>query len=497
MEQSNIVDVVIIEKMEQSKIEEKVITEKMKLSKIEEVVKTLRQSFKDNETKSLKWRKQNLLSLQKLIVENEEDLCAAVKKDLNKAKLETHGMELGLIKNAITHALKNLESKMKPKQVYPIIQGRALYSTYVQSQPYGVVFIIGAWNYPYQLTLLPLVGAIACGNCALVKPSELSKNSALLLEHLWPKYFNTSNIALINGGISETTALLKMRFDYIFYTGSTAVGKIIMKAASEYLTPVTLECGGKSPCYVDSNADLELTAKRLLWGKFANVGQTCVAPDYVLCTKETQEKLLPLMKKNLFEFYGEQPKDSESYGRIINERHFQRLINLLDKSKIEHGGDTDEAEKYISPTIMTGVTLDDKIMQEEIFGPILPIVNVKDTQEAIDFINEGEKPLALYVFASSSSIFDLFKEQTTSGSFAFNEVLMQISYECLPFGGVGNSGIGNYHGDYSFDTFSHQRAVLYSNGWGDKLTFFRYPPYTDKNLKMMGPANTEMKCNIL
>lgn len=464
---------------------------------MEEVVKTLHKSFKNGETKSLEWRKQNLLSLRSLVTENEEELCEALKKDLNKSKLEVHGMEFGIIKNAITHALNNLKSRMKPKQVYPIIQGRALYSTYVQNQPYGVVFIIGAWNYPYQLALTPLVGAIACGNCALIKPSELSQNSALLLEKLWPKYFNSSTIALINGGVSETTSLLKMRFDYIFYTGSTAVGKIIMRAASENLTPVTLECGGKSPCYVDDKADLELSAKRILWGKFANNGQTCVAPDYILCTKETQDKLIPLMKKFLLEFYGEKPKDSDSYGRIINERHFQRLVNLLDKSKIEVGGDTDEAEKYISPTIMTGVTLDDKIMQEEIFGPILPFVNIKNTEDAIDFINDREKPLALYVFASSSSLYELFRDQTTSGSFGFNEVMMQISYECLPFGGVGNSGIGNYHGNFSFDTFSHQRGVLYSNGWGDKLTFFRYPPYTDKNLKMMGPANAEMSCNIL
>lgn len=457
----------------------------------------LRATFKTNETKDLKWRKKNLLALQRLINENQEELCEALKKDLNKPALEVIGMEFGLILNSITFALNHLEEMSKPKKVTPIIQGRALYSTYVQNQPYGVVLIIGAWNYPYQLTLVPLVGAIACGNCALVKPSELSQSSAMLLEKLWPKYFDTAAIAIVNGGIEETTTLLKMRFDYIFYTGSTAVGKIIMKAASEYLTPVTLECGGKSPTYVDTSADLDLAAKRILWGKLANAGQTCVAPDYILCTKDTQEKLLPLFKKTLEEFYKGDPKESDSYGRIINERHFNRIIKMLDKSKVAIGGDSDEATKYISPTVMINVSPEDPIMQEEIFGPILPIVTVQSQQEAIDFINEREKPLALYVFASKTSVYDEFRLNTTSGSYAFNEVLMQISYECLPFGGVGNSGLGRYHGAYSFETFSHQRGVLYSNGWGDMLTYFRYPPYNQQKINMLGHANKEMNCNIL
>lgn len=457
----------------------------------------LRATFKTNETKDLKWRKKNLLALQRMINENQSELCEALKKDLNKPELEVIGMEFGLIMNSITYALNHLEQMSKPRKVTPIIQGRALYSTYVQNQPYGVVLILGAWNYPYQLTLVPLIGAIACGNCALVKPSELSQNSAQLLEKLWPKYFDSASIALINGGVEETTAMLKMRFDYIFYTGSTAVGKIIMKAASEYLTPVTLECGGKSPTYVDTSADLNLAAKRILWGKLANAGQTCIAPDYILCTKETQEKLIPLFKNVLEEFYKGDPKTSDSYGRIINERHFKRIIKLLDKSKVVIGGDSDEATKYISPTVMTNVSPEDPVMQEEIFGPILPIVTVQNQQEAIDFINEREKPLALYVFASKTSVYDEFQLNTTSGSYAFNEVLMQISYECLPFGGVGNSGLGRYHGLYSFETFSHQRGVLYSNGWGDMLTYFRYPPYTQQKISVLGPATKEMKCNIL
>lgn len=461
-----------------------------------EVVGTLRATFKTNETKSVKWRRNNLLAVQRLINENADELCSALKKDLNKHKNEVHGMELGVIKNSITFALNNLNSYTKPRQVKPIVQARALYSTYVQYQPYGVVLVIGAWNYPLQLSLVPLVGAIASGNCVLVKPSELSSHSSELLEKLWPKYFDSSSVALINGGVKETTELLKMKFDYIFYTGNTAVGKIIMKAASEYLTPVTLECGGKSPCYIDESADLNLAARRIIWGKMANAGQTCVAPDYILCTKEIRDKILQHMEDVLQEFYGQDPKESKSFGRIINNRHFNRLVKLLDQSKVKIGGKTDEDSNYISPTIMIDVKPEDPVMQEEIFGPILPFVTIQNQQEAIDFINEREKPLALYVFASKTTLFDDFKFNTTSGSYAFNEVLMQISYECLPFGGVGNSGLGNYHGHYSFETFSHQRSVLYSNGYGDKLTFFRYPPYTDNKLSFLGPASTE-SCNIL
>jgi len=255
---------------------------------MEKVVKLLRKSFNSNLTRELKWRKDQLLAIQNLIDENQEDLCEALKKDLNKPSHETIIMEFGLIKNAITHALNNLDYWAKPQKATPILQARALYSAYTQYQPLGVVLIIGAWNYPYQLVFVPLVGAIASGNCALVKPSELSSNSSQLLEKLWPKYFDTEFIALVNGGVQETQEILRQRFDYIFYTGNTQVGKLIMQAAAHYMTPVTLECGGKSPTYVDDSVDLDVAAKRIAWGKFSNSGQTCVAPDYILCTKEVQ-----------------------------------------------------------------------------------------------------------------------------------------------------------------------------------------------------------------
>lgn len=465
---------------------------------MEDILKNLRKSFNTHATKSAEWRREQLMALDQMLDENKHELCQAVKLDLNKPIHETMTAEIGIIKNSITYALNNMETYMKPHKVSPLVKVRALYGTYIQYQPFGVVFILGAWNYPLQLLLVPMVGALASGNCCLVKPSEVSANVASLLEKLWPKYFDSSFVALVNGGVSETTELLKLRFDYIFYTGNTAVGKIVAAAAAKYMTPVTLECGGKSPTYIDKSADLYVTAKRMLWGKLLNAGQTCVAPDYVLCTKETQDEFLPILKQTLIDFYGEKPKESSSYSRIINERHFIRVNELIEKSKIVHGGDIDASDKYIEPTILYNVTADDKIMQEEIFGPVLPFITVKDHDEAIEFINEREKPLALYVFTNDSNVFEAFKQKTSSGSIALNETLMQISLECLPFGGVGYSGMGSYHGKFSFDTFSHRRSILISSFTGDFLTYFRYPPYSEGNTQTALLATSEMRsyCNI-
>jgi len=266
-----------------------------------------------------------------------------------------------------------------------------------------------------------------------------------------------------------------------------------MEAASKHLTPVCLECGGKSPVYIDSTADLETTAKRLLWGRFVNAGQTCVAPDYVLCTKETQERIFPFLKKYLTQFYSENPSESECFGRIINKRHFDRLSKLIDQNKVVIGGQADESILYISPTVMFNVQAEDKVMQEEIFGPILPFVNVSNYDEAIDFINQKDKPLALYVFSKNDKLYDEFKDRTSSGSYAFNECLMQVGFECLPFGGVGASGLGRYHGKFSFETFSHHRAILKAPFFGESLTYFRYPPYSKSNTKSAILASSEFR----
>lgn len=452
---------------------------------MEAVVQSVRKSFATKRTLDISWRKQQLKNLVKLVDENEAALVDALKKDLRKNSQETSIFELGLVRNSVAHTLLNIDEWAKPQKQTPPIQMRALYTPIIQKQPYGTVLIIGAWNYPYQLTLVPLIGAIAAGNNAVIKPSELAMHSAELLEKLFPKYLDPAFFKIVNGGIPETTDLLNQKFDYIFYTGNTAVGKIIMSAAAKNLTPVTLECGGKSPVFVDASADMEVTAKRLCWGRFANVGQTCVAPDYVLCTKETQERLLPFFKKVIKEFYGENPQESDSYGRVISQRHHKRISAMIDESKTVIGGQTDEKDLYISPTLMFNCTLDDKVMQEEIFGPVLPFVTVSNCQEAIDFVNKGSKPLALYVFSKNEKHYEEFQTQTSSGSMAHNEVIMQVGMECLPFGGVGDSGLGAYHGPWSFDTFSHSRAVLKASFFGDSLMATRYPPYSAQKQKLL------------
>lgn len=452
---------------------------------MEALVQSVRKAFATNVTRDLTWRKTQLKNIGRMIDENETELNAAILKDLNKHAMETSVFEFGLIRNAITHSLNNIDRWAKPQPVVAPITVRALYSMNIQKQPYGTALIIGAWNYPYQLLLVPLIGAIAAGNTAVCKPSELSVHTSELLEKLFPKYLDNECIKIVNGGIPETTALLKQKFDYIFYTGNTFVGKIIMEAASKHLTPVTLECGGKSPVYIDSSANLEVTANRLLWGRLTNAGQTCVAPDYVLCTKETQDRMLPYLKKTLAKFYGEDPQRSDSYGRIINQRHHKRVSALIDNSKVVLGGKTDEASLYISPTVMFDCTKSDKVMQEEIFGPVLPFVTVSNRQEAIDFVNESSKPLALYVFSGKTKDYEAFKNYTSSGSMAFNEVIMQIGFECMPFGGVGDSGMGAYHGKYSFETFSHERAVLTAPTVGESLLAMRYPPYNPFNKRLL------------
>lgn len=467
---------------------------------MEDLVNKLRKSFNSRVTRSYEWRRKQLEAIESFCVDNEAAIAEALNKDMKKPAQETIAMELNLIRNSVAHAIRNLPTYMAPQTASLPLMTKPLYSAQTQYEPLGVSLIIGAWNYPYQLTLVPLIGAVASGNCAIVKPSELTEHTAKLMADLWPKYFDESQIALVNGAVKETTDLLNQRFDHIFYTGSTQVGKIVYQAAAKHMTPCTLECGGKSPVFVDTSADLNITAKRIMWGRMTNCGQTCVAPDYVLCTKEVQDKLVEHMRQHLLDFYGEEPKDSDSFSRIVNGRHFERIAALIDQTKVVIGGKTDPVDDYVSPTVMANVTGDDKVMQEEIFGPILPIVCVKDKEEAIEFINSRDKPLALYVFTSDASVGDAFRQWTSSGTMAINEVLMQICFEGLPFGGVGPSGLGAYHGHYSIDCFSHKRSVLKAGFVGESLSYFRYPPGDAGKLKMATMATlTESKrgCNIM
>jgi aldehyde dehydrogenase (NAD+) len=350
--------------------------------------------------------------------------------------------------------------------------------SYIYRDPLGVVLIIGPWNYPLQLLLLPALGAIAAGNCVVLKPSELAPATSSLIARRLPEYLDAASVSVVEGGAAETTMLLAERFDHIFFTGGETVGRIVMQAAARHLTPVTLELGGKSPCIVDRHVDLEVAARRIVWGKFYNTGQTCVAPDYILAHKEIEERLLAKLKETVHEFFGDDPHSVADYGRIINERHYERLMGLLPGSgEIVTGGTGFPADRYIAPTILKNTSSEAPVMTGEIFGPILPVLKVQDVEHAIAFVNSRPKPLALYVFTSDPAVQAKVLDRTTSGGVTVNHTLLHLANPSLPFGGVGPSGMGAYHGRTTFETFSHRKSVLVKRTWLDP--WFFYPPYTD------------------
>ncbi|XP_041365280.1 aldehyde dehydrogenase, dimeric NADP-preferring-like [Gigantopelta aegis] len=449
-----------------------------------ELVNGVRQVFRSGRTVTYEWRRTQLEGMLKLLDENMDKLTDALYKDLHKAKAEAMMMELNMVRNEVINTMNSLTTWMKPEKVKKELIN-IMDTCYIKSEPYGVVLILGAWNYPIQLSLLPLIGALSAGNCAILKPSEISQNCAQLIEQLIPKYLDNDCVKVVNGGVPETTALLSERFDYIFYTGNNVVAKIVMAAAAKYLTPVTLELGGKSPVYVDRNVNMEVVARRILWGKCSNAGQTCIAPDYVLCSKDVQDQLIEQLKKIIPEFYSENPVESGHYGRIVNERHFQRVKKLMQSGTVAIGGDVKDDERFISPTVLRDVKVTDPAMQDEIFGPVLPIITVGDDNEAIDVINSREKPLALYIFSNNKRVVHNFLNRTSSGGVCVNDTLMHISIPTLPFGGVGHSGVGSYHGKFSFETFSHRRSVMERGLTLDSVNAIRYPPYTEKKLQMV------------
>lgn len=445
----------------------------------DEIVHHLRNTFQSGKTKPVEYRIKQLKSLEKMVKENQEEIIKVLLEDLHKNKYESILTEINFVLHEIKYILDNLCDWVKPEKP-PKSFANLLDSVYILHDPFGVALVIGAWNYPVQLTLGPVCGAIAAGNCVVIKPSEVASATAKFLADTIPKYLDEDAFQVYLGGIPETTELLKQKFDYIFYTGSTMVGKIIQAAASKHLTPTTLELGGKSPVYLDNTANIDIAARRIIWGKFINAGQTCVAPDYLLCSKEVQEKFLRSSKTILREFYGDNPKISPDFGRIINDRQFQRLTGLLKTCNIAIGGDTDAAERYIAPTIVTNVKPEDPVMQEEIFGPILPIVNVDNAYEAISYISGNEKPLALYIFSNKKETVKVILDNTSAGGVSVNDTVMHLAVPTLPFGGVGSSGMGAYHGKYSYDTFTHRKSVLHKNLGilGEKLSSARYPPLT-------------------
>jgi aldehyde dehydrogenase (NAD+) len=419
-----------------------------------------------------------LEKLKEIIIKNENLLYEAIEKDFGKSKFETFTTEISFVIKDIDYYIKNLKSLAKPKKVKTNLANQ-IGSSKIYSEPLGCALIIGAWNYPYQLSLSPIVAALAAGNCCILKPSEISQNTMKVMSDIINENFPSEYLYVFEGGIDETTELLKLKFDKIFFTGSSKVGKIIFKAAAEHMTPVTLELGGKSPVIISKDANLEIAAKRIIWGKFLNAGQTCVAPDYLLVEESIQEQFLELLRKYILEFKYE--SDSEQYTRIINQKNFQRLIQLIDKNKIYFGGNFNKEKLFIEPTILTNINWEDEIMQDEIFGPILPVISFNNYNLVLNKIMELEKPLSAYLFTNNAEEKEAFIQKLSFGGGCINDVVMHLSNENLPFGGVGNSGIGSYHGKYGFETFSHQKAVLEKVTWGEPN--IKYPPYSENKLK--------------
>ena len=454
-------------------------TQGMDEATIVSAVADLRASFVAGRTRPASWRREQLDRLHAMIVEREGIFLEALREDLGKPVFEAWLGEIGFLANEASSAQKHLRAWMQPERVTTPLAVQPGKSR-IEREPLGVALIIAPWNYPLQLALSPLIGAIAAGNCAIIKPSELAPMTAAAMAEWVPKYLDTEAVRVIEGGAEETQVLLRQRFDYIFYTGGGRVGRIVMRAAAEHLTPVTLELGGKSPCLVDASVDLAVAARRIAWGKFFNAGQTCVCPDYVLAHRDVAEALLARLEQTIRTFYGDDPKKSPDYGRIINDRHFDRLAGLLGAGQIVTGGIMDANQRYLAPTVIAKVPPGAAVMEDEIFGPILPVIEVDSMDAAIRFVNDRPKPLALYVFSSNKATADRVLSQTSSGGACVNDVVAHLGVPDLPFGGVGESGMGAYHGRASFEAFSHRKAVLRKGTRVDPA--LRYPPYDDSKL---------------
>jgi len=447
------------------------------------LVQQLRENFNSGITRPLNYRRQQLTGIIRLLKEHEQEIKTALYQDVGKPDIEAFGAEIASTLREAEIACKYLAKWTKPKSVRTPLFAQPGKSR-IYFEPLGVVLIIAPWNYPVQLLLAPLIGAIAAGNCAVVKPSELAPATSTLLASLLPHYVDPACLSVVTGGAPETTALLNERFDYIFYTGNGQVGRLVMTAAAKHLTPVTLELGGKSPCIIDQDIDLEVTARRIIFGKFYNAGQTCIAPDYILVHEAIESTLLQQLKKAIQDFYGSDIQKNRDYARIINTRHFQRLMQLLKNSgDVVIGGQADEKDRYLAPTILSNVPTNSPVMDEEIFGPILPVLKVKNIDEAITFVNARTKPLALYLFTKNDRVKSDVLERTSSGGVTINHVMMHVMIPGLPFGGVGASGMGGYHDQATFETFSHRKSVLAKPFILD--TDIVYPPYSKLKMKLL------------
>ncbi|KAK3427618.1 hypothetical protein EUGRSUZ_F03800 [Eucalyptus grandis] len=477
------------------------------------LVAELRGAFASGTTRSYQWRESQLRGLLRMTDEHEQDIVAALRSDLGKPELESVLYEAAMLRNSCKFALKELQRWMMPEKVKTSLTTFPS-SAEIVSEPLGVVLIISAWNYPYLLSLDPVVGAIAAGNAVVLKPSEIAPATSALLAKLLGEYMDSSSIRVVEGAVPETTALLEQKWDKIFYTGNGRVGRIVMAAAAKHLTPVVLELGGKSPVVVDSGINLQIACRRIIVGKWGNNnGQACIASDYIITTKDLAPKLVRLpyphvlvfslygvvsctlpylfqvdvLKNELETFYGKNPLESKDLSRIVNSDHFTRLTKLLDEDKVSkkvvYGGERDPTKLQIAPTILLDVPRDSLIMNEEIFGPLLPILTVDKLEESFDIINSGAKPLAAYIFTNDKKLKEHFVNNVSAGGLVVNDTTVHLAVHALPFGGVGESGIGAYHGKFSFDAFSHKKAVVYRSFMGDAA--IRYPPYTNGKLRLM------------
>ncbi|MFL2624314.1 MAG: aldehyde dehydrogenase [Flavobacteriaceae bacterium] len=449
-----------------------------------QIIQSQKRFFESGKTRDISFIKVKLKLLKESIISNEDVIHQALYKDLKKPKFEAYISEFAILISEIDILLNNLSKWSKPKKVrasklnFPS-------KDYIYSEPYGTVLVISPWNYPFQLAISPVISAIASGNTVVLKPSEVSSHTGLIIKTILSEIFNDAHLYVELGGVSETTKLLRERWDYIFFTGSVAVGKIIAKAAAVHLTPVTLELGGKNPCIVDESADLKLTAKRLVWGKFLNAGQTCIAPDYVLVNNQIKADLVKLIKTEIFKAYGEDPEISPNYPRIVNANNLQRLISMLEDAEILLGGNSNISDNYLSPTLVNNPKLDSKLMEEEIFGPILPILDYK-TEKDIEYILKSyEKPLGFYVFSKNKAFYNSLIKKYSFGGGSVNDTMIHFGNPRLPFGGVGESGIGAYRGHFGYETFTHKKGITFKANWLDIP--LRYAPYKNK-LKLLKKA---------
>ncbi len=426
---------------------------------------------------NINFRKEVLIKLLNAVIVHENEIIQALYDDFKKPAFEAVITETSYVIVELKDTIKNLKRWAKPKRVFPSLLNFPS-TDYIYKEPYGKVLIIAPWNYPFQLALCPLISAVAAGNQVVVKPSELTPKTSEIITKIIGKIFNKNHVEVVEGGVEVSQQLLAKRWDYIFFTGSVTVGKIVAKAAAENLTPVTLELGGKNPCIIDETANLKLAVKRIVWGKFVNAGQTCIAPDYILIQKDMKSHFVDYLKEEITKAYGENPSNSPDFARIVNLKNWQRLVNMIDSKKVIFGGQSDSVACYIAPTLIEENTLESDLMKDEIFGPILPILVYEKEMEIEAIISKYEKPLALYIFTENGSFSKRIIQKYSFGGGCINDTMIQFANKRLPFGGVGHSGIGAYHGSLSFDTFSHKKSIVKKANWLDLP--MRYAPYTDK-----------------